>query len=146
MMNLELRDDVKACFLAAVRDDDAIRARALAFIDGQRTDGSTAAAFWAPAVAEIRDALDSVCCVCSAGGALVRPRDTLRPPASAALQTLLPQFVQDHLNAKQIKKRREMLPWCAEMENEQPYYHCPRCNFDLCKPCAIRSLKNEWWK
>ena len=82
-----------------MRDDDAIRARALAFIDGQRTDGSTAAAFWAPAVAEIRDALDSVCCVCSAGGALVRPRDTLRPPASAALQTLLPHLPVARLEA-----------------------------------------------
>ena len=36
--------DVALGVLLHRRDDDAIRARALAFIDGQRTDGSTAAA------------------------------------------------------------------------------------------------------
>ncbi|CAD7925659.1 unnamed protein product [Amoebophrya sp. A25] len=34
----------------------------------------------------------------------------------------------------------------SEQENQQPFFHCPRCNFDLCKPCAVQQLREHWWK
>ncbi|CAD7928399.1 unnamed protein product [Amoebophrya sp. A120] len=33
----------------------------------------------------------------------------------------------------------------SEEENVQPFFHCQRCNYDLCKPCAINSLQRSWW-
>eukprot|EP00392_Amoebophrya_sp_AT5.2_P002414 g2419.t1 len=56
------------------------------------------------------------------------------------------EWVRRKLLARSRKLEKEvLLPETEEEENTQPYFHCARCNYDLCKPCAIQSLQNVWW-